>query len=66
MYVTSPRVKYDAALEATVTVIDWVSVFDGLSLGLGGFNTNISKCETDREKLWTSLKPPSLPLRTAR
>ena len=47
---------YDAALEATVTVtgaphkMDWVSVFDGLSLGLGGFNTNISKCESDGEQ----------------
>ena len=41
----------DASLKVSMAPVkdDWVSLFDGISLGLGGFNTNVSKCAEDGE-----------------
>ena len=35
---------------------EWVSFFDGLSRGLGGFNTNVSLCADDGEHTLETFK----------
>ena len=47
---------YVASLQSSATVSgqpskkEWVFLFDGLSRGLGGFSTNVTKCVNDGKK----------------
>lgn len=54
--------EYDAVFNDSVTVYgaplkaEWVSLFDGISRGLGGFNTNVTKCANDGEHTLETFK----------
>ncbi len=53
---------YNAVFEDSVVVSgapvmdDWVSLYEGLARGLGGFNTNVTKCAYDGEHTLESFK----------
>ncbi len=53
---------YSAVFNDSVTVVgsplkaEWVALFDGISRGLGGFNTNITACVEDGEHTLDTFK----------